>query len=748
MGRVRRAFWLMTAWFALWPWFVALPRATGQTLYPTHVKLTDHVDLDLADLATNAHLQLIKEAVAGQQWEEAVEGLRKLTEDHGGKVVAYTPRRYVSVRDACHLQIAELPPDALALYRSRVDPQARRWFETGVANRDTHLLLNVVEQLFCSSWGDDALLALGEIALEQGDYGNARGYWEKILPPWYWARQAPAVAQAEGTATWLVYPDTGLELAGVKARLLWVMILEGERELARAGFDAFAREFGEAEGRFAGRKAPYLETLGKLLEESASWPRAPTSGDWPTFAGSPARNKVLPAAIEIGVRAWDAKLKDTPPGDIPLTPKRVAEKKSEPLSYFPLVVGNWVLINDRDEISAFDVRTGAPAVGNDPVIYPSLENREMHLVGETRRGQANCLGVARFTMTTFGNRLYARLGDPVTSRASDHLGHQAAGGGGGKLVVIDLARQGYKIGEIKPPGEPWAFEGSPLADGENAYVGLRQSGATPQAHVACYDADLKRLRWQRKVAGAGTLAQGAYPEVTHNLLTLERGMLYYNTNLGAVAAIEARDGQTRWVYQYPRLCKVDLGDHAKHFYRDLTPCLYDGGVLYCAPADSRFIFALDAPTGILLWDTKLPEDAIHLLGVGGGNLLASGEKLWWINTRTGKLSGPPNGQWPDGPTPKGFGRGVLAGDKVYWPTAAKIYVFDQRTGAKLHDVELSTRDVRIGGNLLIAGDTLLISTHKELFALRSHVGTGGGEGAGYRGQLTGDRLQGTGYRGR
>jgi hypothetical protein len=38
-----------------------------------------------------------------------------------------------------------------------------------------------------------------------------------------------------------------------------------------------------------------------------------------------------------------------------------------------------------------------------------------------------------------------------------------------------------------------------------------------------------------------------------------------------------------------------------------------------------------------------------------------------------------------------------------------------------HEVLLSTRDVRIGGNLLIAGDTLLISTHKELFALRPHV---------------------------
>ncbi|HUY37124.1 MAG TPA: PQQ-binding-like beta-propeller repeat protein [Pirellulales bacterium] len=735
MGRIRRAFWLLTAWLALAPWFDALPRAAGQALYPpTHFKLSDDVDLDQADLATKAHLELVKEAVAGQQWEEAVESLRKLTEDHGGNVVFHTPRRYVSVRDFCHLQIAALPPDALALYRGRVDPQARRWYETGVAERDPRLLLNVVEQLFCSSWGDDALLALGEIALEQGDYGNARGYWEKILPPWYWARQAPATA--EGTATWLVYPDTDIELSGVKARLAWVVILAGDQERARAGLDAFAREFGEAEGRFAGREAPYIETLGKLLDESAAWPKSPLDGDWPTFAGSPTRNKVLPAAIEIGAQAWRGELKETP-GDIAMTPKRVAEKRGEPLSYFPLVVGDWVLVNDRDTISAFDFRTGAAAVGNAPMIYPSPDGGGPAAAEEIHRGQANCLGVARFTMTAFGNRLYARLGDPVTSRAGDNPGHPPVGGGS-KLVAIDLARQGYKIGETQPPGDSWAFEGSPVTDGENVYVGLRQSGARPQAHVACYDADLKRLRWQRMVAGAGTLAQGAYPEITHNLLTFERGMLYYNTNLGAVAAIEARDGQTRWVFRYPRSCKVDLGDQAKHFYRDLTPCLYDGGVLYCAPSDSLFIFALDAPTGMFLWQTDLPGDAIHLLGVGGGNLLASGDKLWWINTRTGKLSGPPNGQWPDGPTPKGFGRGVLAGDKVYWPTAAKIYVFDQRTGAKAQEIELTTRDVG-GGNLLFAGDTLLIATHKELFALRPHVGTGNRRREGNRGQVTGDR---------
>ena len=42
--------------------------------------------------------------------------------------------------------------------------------------------MRVVDELFCSTWGDDALLALGELALERADYAAARRSWEQISP--------------------------------------------------------------------------------------------------------------------------------------------------------------------------------------------------------------------------------------------------------------------------------------------------------------------------------------------------------------------------------------------------------------------------------------------------------------------------------------------------------------------------------------------------------------------------------------
>jgi outer membrane protein assembly factor BamB len=136
--------------------------------------------------------------------------------------------------------------------------------------------------------------------------------------------------------------------------------------------------------------------------------------------------------------------------------------------------------------------------------------------------------------------------------------------------------------------------------------------------------------------------------------------------------------------------------------------------LLVAPTDCQSIFALDAATGQRLWESHLPEDAVHLLGVGKGNLLASGDALWWIDVRQGKVLR----RWPD-TTPRGYGRGVLAGDQVIWPTTGELYVFDQDASKKSprDPIPLSERGA-VGGNLVAAGGLLLVASPDKLFAFR------------------------------
>ena len=75
--------------------------------------------------------------------------------------------------------------------------------------------------------------------------------------------------------------------------------------------------------------------------------------------------------------------------------------------------------------------------------------------------------------------------------------------------------------------------------------------------------------------------------------------------------------------------------------------------------------------------TKLYEtgsevgDAVHLLGVAGDHLIASGYRLYWISLRR-EDAGHVERMFPDSAEKLGHGRGVLAGDEVWWPTRDRI----------------------------------------------------------------------------
>lgn len=733
MNRIRRCCWL-TAVF-----LVAGLSSAGQTplalaqvagIVPSsQFELVDTVQLDRVDNAVPGQLERAKALLADHQWDEAVEIFRQLAESSEGKLLGVTDRRFVSLREWCQMQLAALPPEALKLYRARVDPAAKKWYEQGVAERNRSLLQNVVDQAFASSHGDSALMALGQIALESGDYAAARWAWERIVP----ATPPPGMPR-----NWPGYPDTNLDLASVRARLVLVSILEGSSSRAKAELAEFARLHPDARGRLGTQEGKYADLLRTLLAESLTWPPleekrgtgslsrngpegavqkanlSPFSPlDWPTFAGNMQRNRIAPQLVDIGVAAWRVPLcTAVAPADRPAEPRMIGENPREPLSFYPVLVNNIVLSNDSQRILAVRLDSGKPAWGQSTVIYQS------ELAGVvTPPVPPDTLGTPRFTMTAFGNRLFARMGSPVTGQTQDVTTTIRPG----HLVCLDLAAEGRLLWKAVPE-EGWAFEGSPVVDSRGVYVAMRRQDIRPQAFVACFDPDTGRLRWRRFVCGAETPARGVFCEITHNLLTLSGGTLYYNTNLGAVAALGTAEGQPRWISLYPRARRGDLAKPAPHWRRDLNPCVFHNGTLLVAPADSPRILAIDADTGQTLWQTGSEvEDASHLLGVAGDWLIAGGSKLYWISLKD-EDRGRVKHVWPDGPDAPGYGCGLLAGDSVLWTTRDNLYVFDQLSAQPRRIVDLSDHGIS-GGNLLSAAGRLLIATETELIAIGSRGGT-------------------------
>ncbi|MBI3837208.1 MAG: PQQ-binding-like beta-propeller repeat protein [Planctomycetia bacterium] len=745
------------------------------------VEISGSVNLDEADSAVRAHLERVKAYVADRQWDDAVETLRQVMENHGGKMIPLSRTRYINVADYCHIQTASLPSEALALYRQRVDPLAQQWYDEAMAQRNPARLAEIVEKMFCSSWADDALLALGELELEQAHHGAARRCWERLIevPParipaarfeavraradlpadqkqllekWYAGDKQDETAGAiefyqlrgdeavpdqvalalvrfwksqQFAPSRLAYPGTTLPLADIRARLVLVSIMEGSLKRAREELQVFARLHPDAEGRLAGHSAKYVDTLHALLTSAESWPEAALPEDWRTFAGSPNRTKIAPRRLDLGQQAWEPISLGEPlsadgANSRAYSLRRIGEDAQRLLSYHPLVVGDLVLFNNQSQIFAFNLKTGEPAWAGDPErprgeIF--ADKGALASAGRMNRG----LGVPRFTMTAYEDKLFARMGSQITSRPLDSNDR-----GSGYVACLDLAAQGRVVWKIPRDDEKsadddkWSFEGSPLVDGADVYIAMRKSDVRPQAHVACFDAQTGRRRWRTLVCAAETAGGGQAEEISHNLLTLDQGTLYYNTNLGAVAALSARTGRVQWVSLYPRAKKASPDGQDKrtaHFYRDLNPCIYYQGILLVAPADCESLFALDAASGEMTWETRLPEDVVYLLGVGHGNLLASGDSLWWIDAEQGKVVK----HWPD-TTPLGYGRGILMGDQVVWPTRDALYVFDQEVSPRQttprDPIPLAAGREATGGNLVASDGLLLIAAPDKLFAFQ------------------------------
>ena len=88
-----------------------------------------------------------------------------------------------------------------------------------------------------------------------------------------------------------------------------------------------------------------------------------------------------------------------------------------------------------------------------------------------------------------------------------------------------------------------------------------------------------------------------------------------------------------------------------------------------------------------------------------GRLVATGDRVLLFDVKTGKLLHA----WPDsGKSLDGYGRGLLAGDLIYWPTKNEIQVLDQHSGLPAEPpIKLQDTYHTQGGNLA-AGDGYLI----------------------------------------
>lgn len=725
---------------------------------------TPAVTVDEVDNTARAHLERFERYLAEGQGGEAIDALRNLMDASGERLMALPPAmsvdggqfvRFVPLYEYCQWRLAALAresPQTLELYRQRVDPLAAAWLKQAVAQRDLVRLRQIVDRFFLSRSGDEALLRLGEFELERGHWTQARYAWERLSPllrtptassPFLhglpgsplglalrdeeiaaqWDVIRPLLTEPARAPAWLAYPDTDLDLGAVRARLALVSILEGSPQRAERELALIRQVNPDAQGTLGGKPGRYIELLTGLMTAARAWSEAPATADWTTFGGNATRGKAAAAQVDVAQQPiWALALPRRPAGDEASdgAPSAIGTPERA-LCYHPVVRGASVLIitgDTIDDVHGYDLNTGRPLWLE--TALPAELMAAAQASGGTSVAASGGYGSPAYTLTVDGDRLYVKLGSQATAaplsdrRETPPLGY---------LAALDLQAEKKRLFEIRLErsswGDGWAVEGVPLADDGRLYVALRQRDSVrTQTHIAAFDAKRGDLVWQRFVAAAESFGQSQSTEYTHNLLSLDQGILYFNTNLGVVAAVRASDGQMLWVTRYPQIASDESAPYGPSHVPDrgLTPCLIHQGLVIVAPSDCNRVFALDAATGLLLWSTapEAADEVRYLLGVGGGNLIASGRRLYWINAETGQIIA----RFPGGPDEalRGYGRGILAGDQVYWPTRDRIYVFDQQGPQQTRQpIDLAPLGLT-GGNLLIAHGWLLIAAADRLSA--------------------------------
>lgn len=749
--------------------------------------------LDTLDSSQQKHLDRAEVLLADGAWQEGIETLRRVADENGEKLILMPGRageepggaRYLTLRSFVQWRISALPAEALAIYRRQVDPQAELAYRAATAAHNRAGLAACVSDAFCSSWGDDALLALGDAALQQGDFDAARGAWQQILPlppqflvsrseilarqfyevpeaafaaarnatdlpaalgtlldQWYELQnygepgttefalrrlkgEPPLDVQAalarfwkhRGVITCLSYPDTSLAAAEIHARFVLASILQRDVPRAREELESLTAHYPEATGILAGREGNLAASLGQLLAESQGWKPPHTAVTWQTFAGNPSRQTIVPGEIDIRAPLWKRDLPavntSLPQKGDPLRLRRPGEADARSLSYFPVVWRDALLYCDQTKIYAVRLADGEPywpggAERAEGEIYSDITSSPLPV----RQGY---LGTPRFTLTVHGDLLFARMGSPLTDRLREGQERADFSEDQGYLVCLDLSHGGRLLWKIDPDGRDWAFEGTPITDGRRLWVGMRRGNLQPEANIACFDVETHRMLWRTPICSANTAGRFldfVKGEITHNLLTLAEGTLYYNSNLGCVVAVEAHSGRIRWASTYerePHAGELEPPTNLVHIYRDLNPAVVAQGSVYVCPADNPRLFAFDAATGLLQWRSvrNSPEDASGILGVVENCVIAYGDRLWWFKAAGGRFLS----RWPESETvnPVGLGRPVLVGDAVYWPTRTSLDVLGQTTPGRIRQpIDLGERNVVAGGNLLVAGEYVVL----------------------------------------
>ncbi|MEQ1632523.1 MAG: PQQ-binding-like beta-propeller repeat protein, partial [Planctomycetota bacterium] len=526
--------------------------------------------------------------------ETAVERLHRVLQQEIGGTVAVGPNRFVGLRHALVLELANLPPAATAAYEALVRREAGALQDEDPSNLRSEQLRMLAERFPTAEVGRRARMRLGDQALEAGNGLLAASHFALLLQAapigsdleqaaWSRQRCAAALVRSSSLRDGASLPDEVRDVLAVLPRSQD----QTDWNAAGGGGDGsqpMIAPVGAPEPHFQDA----LQATGFEYGSGGSYAMHPTGGLDGIFVNTGLEVLALdPLRSEL---QWAS-----------LSPLREQSDARTIREYQTSVNPNMAL---------------APALAGDVVVAvlqvpdesTSVRYQNAFMIMQ-RMPDRRLFAFQRST----GKILWSHfdgLGGAITQR---YRGHSASG--------------------------------PPLIVGDTVYAPVHDRSGAIAFYVGAYDVKTGQPRWRRLVCSSQqevNMFGNARQEFAASPLCASDGLVLGASNLGVCFAVERESGRLRWVTSYDvvRMPAAQLqGQESRTvFFQNSPPAVCDG-VLCCTPLDSEHVLGLDVETGDMLW--RIPHqakangnnDVRWLCGVLGDEFVLSGAGIVAVRAR-------------------------------------------------------------------------------------------------------------------
>lgn len=528
-------------------------------------------------------------------------------------------------------KLRDLSPELKDLYREEYQARASSVFERAIREMDPTALLRVAELYPLTEEREAALLAAGDLFLEQDQSDLAIRVWKEAL--------------------------SGFD-EEVDTNLYQALLLRRAIALKRLGKLEELQSLNKEASRVLGDQFSGIE---QQLNESAF------------TAGQLEDTSAPELTISEGVIAW--KTHDYS--------RHVAFSTSRGRGYYsegtgailaPCFGDGWVGISTSRKLLRYDLRTGK--------LVSDLSLRP---------------GAPYFEEQDIATRLWTvKDGDHIlssyvarASRREDYLGFD---------IQVSLPWRGMKCWDLKESGRLlWdtasrdfddemlrttSFNSAPVVESNRVWaLGWRKSGYI-DVTMWCLDAQTGTKIWSRPIVGNQVdltmFGEPAREPILGSVLVRD-GVVYCCSNLGAIAALRAWDGEVLWILEYDRDSQRSYRGRYRPQRRNSVwapnPLVLEDGTLYVTPLDSDQLYAIDADNGMVR--THLPGKGIgpYMLGTADGRLILFGDLLTsMLANDIGR-----NEMWEQALTRSpAIGRPALVSDGVVYVSAGESKLIHQK----------------------------------------------------------------------